>query len=184
MIKEKTSLPHPVTGAKLDLLDIFNGRDGSYMGFGSDLDERQFRGELEVKHIAGGKGISLKFKAVGINGTDFNNPINLFNQDTISYNEEYSTIAYDTDNRLSLWTISSNIPTMVKFGLRRYREVSQDKHIFIFGFGEPDDGSVFREEITIELSGNNEFAYNYSWGQSDGMFLARWSAIMKRIIAG
>lgn len=182
MFKEKTKLPHPVAGQKTDLLEIFRSKDGTYMGFGTDIDDRQFRGDLEVKHIAGGKGISLKFKAVGMSGTEFNKHTHLYNEDTVLYNEEYGTIAFDTDNRLSLWVISSNIPTMVKFGLRRYREVSKDKHIFIFGFGEPDDGSVFREEITIELTGDNDFAYNYSWGQSDGMFIARWSAILKRII--
>ena len=182
MIKDKSKLPHPVAGPSLDLLDIFIDRDGTYMGFGSDLDERRFRGDLEVKHIAGGKGIALKFTAVGMSGTEFNTHTTLFNEDTVLFNEEYATLAYDTENRLCLWVISSNIPTMVKFSLRRYREVSQDQHIFIFGFGDPDDGSVFREEITIEVSGDNEFAYNYSWGQSDGMFLARWSAIMKKIL--
>ena len=121
MIKEKIKTAHPAAKQKLDLLNIFKERDGTYMGFGADIDNRQFRGDLEVKHIAGGKGIALKFKAVGMEGSEMNNSAHLYNEDTISYNEEYSTIAYDTKNHLCLWALSSNIPTMVKFNLRRGR---------------------------------------------------------------
>ena len=182
MIKQKTKLPHPVTGPKINLMKIFRDKDGTYMGFGADKDNRQFRGDLEVTHIAGGKGVALKFKAVGMEGTEINNSAHLYNGDTISYNEEYSTIAYDTKNHLCLWALSTNIATMVKFNLRHYREVSQGQFVLIFGFGDPEDSSSFREEITIELTGGAEITYNYSWGQPDGTSIAGSSVTMKKII--
>ena len=182
MIKQKTKLPNPVTGPKINILNIFKDRDGTYLGFGADIDDRQFRGDLEVRHIAGGKGIALKYKAVGMEGSEMNNSSHLYNEETILYNEEYSTIAYDTKNHLCLWALSTNIPTMVKFNLRHYREVSQNQFVLIFGFGDKEDSTTFREEITIELTGDSEITYNYSWGQPDGTSLAGSSVTMKKVL--
>lgn len=179
--KEKKILPHPVTGPKIDLLDVFKGKEGTYLGFGDNHDNMRFRGELILKQIVGGRGIGLDFTAVGMEGTEFNKSTTLYNEDTILFNQEYSIIAYDTENRLGLWVLSSTLPTMIKFELRRYREVSKTRHIFIFGFGDPENNAAFREEITLELS-DADFSYNYSWGQSDGLFLARSSVTMKKII--
>jgi hypothetical protein len=179
MVKKNKAL-RPFAGQKVNLLEIFKGREGSYMGFGVNHDSKEFRGTLDLKRIINGRGIEIKYKAVGVEGTEFNTSTHLYNEETVLYNEENTIIAYDGENQLCLWTLNSNIPSMVKFELRRYRQISSKKHLFIFGFGNPEDNTIFREEISIELA-EDEFTYNYSWGQANGMFIASFSVTMKKI---
>ncbi len=165
---------------KTELLDAFIGKEGIYTGSGINHENHEFRGHLELKRIINNKGIEIKYNAIGIEGTELNKANTLFNENTILYSEENTIIAYDSENKLCLWTLNSNIPSMVKFDLRRYREIAGKKHIFIFGFGDPDENVLFREEISIELS-KNEITYSYSWGQADGMFISHSTATMKKV---
>jgi hypothetical protein len=89
-------------------------------------------------------------------------------------------ICNDSNNELSLWTLNNNIGTMVKFDLRRYKQFTQRRHLYIFGFGNPEDNSVFREEIAIELHEDGDISYNYSWGEAGGLFLSRSTVKMKK----
>ncbi len=90
-------------------------------------------------------------------------------------------ICNDSENKLTLWTLNNNIGTMARFDLRRFRQVSPKHCLFIFGFGDPDDNNVFREEITIELWDEGDLSYNYSWGEAGGHFLSRSTVKMKKI---
>lgn len=127
------------------------------------------------------KGVSFRYKAIGMAGTEFNKDTVLYNEETVLYNEEYTIICYDHENKLALWTLNNNIGTMVRFDLRRYRQVSPKHILFIFGYGDPEDNNIFREEITIELWDNDDLSYNYSWGEAGGHFLSRSSVRMKKI---
>ena len=180
MKKNKTQKKH--TDQKIDILEVFTGKEGSYTGSGINHEQREFTGHLELKRIINGRGIEIKFKAVGTEGTELNEPTTLYSKETILYNEENTIIAYDSENQLCLWTLNSNIPSMVKFDLRRYGEIPGKKYIFIFGFEDPDVNVVFPEEISIEISINDELIYNYSWGHADGTFLSHSSAKMKKIL--
>lgn len=166
---------------KQDPLSILIKRTGLYRGSGVNHDNKEFQAELEMKNVVDNKGISIKYKAVGTEGVEFNKETTLYNIDTILYNEECTLICYDSDNKLSLWTLNNNIGNMARFDLRRQRSVSSKHHIFIFGFGEIEDETVFREEITIELWENGDLSYNYSWGESGGLFLSRSTVRMKKI---
>ena len=117
---------------------------------------------------------------MGVEGVEFNKDTTLYNRDTILFNEEYTLICSDNKNHLSLWTLNNNIGTLIKFDLRRFRQVSPKHCLFIFGYGDPEDNNVFREEITIELWDNDELSYNYSWGEAGGHFLSRSTISMKK----
>lgn len=166
---------------KHDPLDVLRKRAGIYMGHGENHEKKAFKGDMELRNIVNNKGISMKYKAVGVDGVEFNKETNLYNLDTILYNEEWTLICNDSDNKLCLWTLNNNMGTMVKFDLRRFRQVSGKHQIFIFGFGDADDNTVFREEITIELWEDGDISYNYSWGEAGGIFLARSTVRMKKI---
>ena len=167
---------------KIDLLDILTTRDGHYMGIGVNHENKQFQGTLDLKTVVNKKGVSLKYKAVGVQGNEFNKDIMLYNHETILYNEEYTLLCNDSENKLTLWTLNNNVGTMVRFDLRRYRQVSPKHSLFIFGFGDPMDNNVFREEITLELWDDGDMSYNYSWGEAGGLFLSRSTCRMKKII--
>lgn len=151
------------------------------MGHGTNHEKKEFKADLEIKKIVNNKGVSINYRAVGTEGMEFNKPTTLYNADTILYNEEFTVICDDSDNNLSLWNLSYNIGTMVKFDLRRFRQVSPVHQVFIFGYGDIKDNTVFREEITIELWENGEVSYNYSWGEAGGLFLSRYTARMKKV---
>lgn len=168
-------------GKKINLLEVLTKRDGKYVGIGTNHDNKEFKASLEVKSVVNNKGVSLRYSAVGTEGTEFNNPKVLYNKDTVLFNEEYTIICYDNENKLTLWTLTNSIGTMARFDLRRFRQVSPKHCLFIFGFGDPEDNTIFREEITIELWEDGDLSYNYSWGEAGGLFLARSNVRMKKI---
>jgi hypothetical protein len=170
----------PAKNKKINLLDILTKRDGYYMGTGVNHENKEFQGTLTLRSIVNKKGVSLKYKAIGIEGNEFNKDTTLYNHETILYNEEYTLICYDSENKLTLWTLNNNIGTMARFDLRRFRQVSTKHCLFIFGFGDPEDNNIFREEITIELWEDGDIGYNYSWGEAGGHFLSRSTIRMKK----
>lgn len=170
----------PSKNEKSDLLKPLLIREGVYSGKGINHENKEFQGTLVLEQIVNNRGVSLKYKAVGTEGNELNSET-LYNKDTVLYNEEYTLICNNYRNEITLWTLNSGIGTMSHFDLRRYRHVSEDRFIYIFGFGDPEDNNVFREEITIELWENGDLSYNYSWGEAGGHFLSRSTIRMKKI---
>ena len=164
----------------LDLLEVLMKRSGHYMGIGVNHEHKEFKGDFEIIPVVNKRGIHIKYKAVGTSGVEFNKHESLYNIDTILFNEEHTVIAYDNNNRLSLWTLNNNITTFIKFDLRRYKQVTPKRHLFIFGFGNPDNNNIYREEITIELWDNGDLSYNYAWGEPEGHFVSRSTIRMKK----
>jgi len=164
----------------LHLLEILLKCAGHYMGLGVNHEKKEFKGDLELIPIVNKKGLLLKYRAVGTKGIEFNKPESLYNLETILYNEEHTIIAYDNKNRLSLWTLNLNVNTFVKFDLKHYKQVAPKRYLFIFGFGKPEDSTIYREEITIELWENGDISYNYAWGESEGHFVSRSTVRMKK----
>ena len=170
-LKEKTD----------DFLKMINQRTGTYSGMGINNEDKQFRGMMDLRGVVGARGARLHFAAIGIHGTDYNKSTNLYSIETVIYNEEETLIAYNSENTLCLWSLSSNIGTTVVYEYRSQKYVKNEKNVFIFGFGNPDQNKMFREEITIELYENGDIGYNYSWGQPDGLLLQRSNIRMNRI---
>jgi hypothetical protein len=164
----------------LNLIEVLLKRNGRYMGVGVNHENKEFKGELELTPIVNNKGMLLKYKAVGTTGVEFNNPESLYNVDTVLYNEEHTVIANDNKNHLSLWTLNTSMNTLVKFDLKRYKHTTPKRHLFIFGFGKPEDNKIYREEITIELWENGDLSYHYSWGEPGGHFVSRSTIRMKK----
>ncbi len=171
----------PSKHKKEDLIKVLVKCQGTYLGRGTNHENKEFQGTLVLKPIVNNRGVSMKYKAVGVDGDEFNKETTLYNKDTVLYNEEYTIVCYDSQNELSLWTLNNNIGTMARFDLRRYRQISGKRSLFIFGFGDPEDNNVFREEISIESWENGDLSYNYSWGEAGGLFLSRSTIRMKKI---
>ncbi|MCX7877053.1 MAG: hypothetical protein N2510_00260 [Ignavibacteria bacterium] len=165
---------------KDDLIQILTERAGNYMGKGVNHENKEFKGNLELKPIIDNKGILLKYLAVGTEGTEFKKDSTLYNVETVLYNEEVTLICRDNNNEICLWTLNNNIGTLQKFELRRFRHVSKNRMIIIFGYGDKEDNQIFREEITVELWENGDLSYNYSWGESGGHYISRSTVRMKK----
>lgn len=164
-----------------DFLMMLTQRAGLYSGMGTNHEEKQFRGMFDLQGLIGGRGARIHYTAIGVNGTDFNRSTNLYSIETIVYNEEETLVAYDGSNKLCLWSLNSNLGTLVRFEFRHHKYIKDDRNVFIFGYGDRKDNKIFREEITIELYENGEIGYNYAWGEPNGLLLNRSNIVMKRI---
>jgi len=164
-----------------DILSLLRKYEGNYRGFGYNHENRKFRGRLNIKPIVSNMGIYIHYTAIGTEGANLNKPTTLYTKETAIYNEEHITIALDHENNLKLWSLNSNIGTMIIFDFRGMKYITnQKKHIVIFGYGTIEDNTMFREEITIELWDNGEIGYSYTWGESKGLFLSRSFITMKK----
>jgi len=166
---------------KIEPLEILLSCKGIYTGLGVNHEDVQFRGLLEIIPVVNDKGVNIKYRAVGIHGNEFDDLDNLFSSETVLFNEEHTLIAYNNHNKLCLWTLNYNVPTVCVFKLRRFRRIPGNKTIFIFGFGERSDEKIFREEISIEIWDAGNIAYNYYWGEAGGHFLSRSTVIMRKL---
>jgi hypothetical protein len=166
---------------KEDPLKILINSSGFYTGFGVNHEDKQFKGILEITPVVGNRGVYVKYRAVGMKEQGPAKDIELYNRDMQLFNEEHTLIAYNNDNKLCLWTLNSNVPTVCVFKLRRFRRIPNVKSIIIFGFGSKEDSEHFREEIAIEIWDAGNIGYNYYWGEAGGHFLARSTVIMRKL---
>ena len=96
---------------KINLLELLTKREGKYVGIGINHEKKEFKGLLEVKSVVNHKGVSFRYKAIGMEGTEFNKDTVLYNEETVLYNEEYTIICNDSENKLALWTLASRRST-------------------------------------------------------------------------
>jgi len=129
---------------------------GQYGGEGINHEDQTFTGEFVLSKSI--NSFSISFKATGAKGE--------------LYHEERTTIALSTNEKPGLWSVNTNNPVMLQHDFRR--EVSEPgvKKI-IFGFGDTETLSSFREEITLEMYENGDLGYRYSWGMPGGEFRDR-----------
>lgn len=163
-----------------DVLSLLIKFEGSYRGFGINNENKKFRGKLTIKPIVGNKGVYIHYTAIGTEAVNLNKPTNLYTKETAVYNEEHITIARDHENNLKMWSLNSNLGTMIIFDFRGMKYIAKQKHVLIFGYGTIEDNTMFREEITIELWDSGEIGYNYSWAEPRGLLLSRASVTLKK----
>jgi hypothetical protein len=166
---------------KEDPLKILINSAGFYTGYGVNHEDRQFKGLFEMTPVVENRGVHIKYRAVGLKEEGNEKEIGLFNRDMLLFNEEDTLIAHNNENKLCLWTLNSNVPTVCMFELRRFRRIPGEKSILIFGFGKRNDETIFREEITMEIWDAGNLAYNYYWGEPQGHFLSRSTIIMRKL---
>ena len=142
-------------------------RVGTYIGEGINHENQKFMGTLTVEKIAETKGVSISFKAVG--------------EDGAIYHEEKSMIAPSMDGSVSLYVVSSNHPGITPHAFKEKKEHECGTHSYVFGFGEPDDKTQFREFISLDFWPEGDVGYRYAWGLPKGDFQERSKVRMKRV---
>lgn len=132
---------------------------GNYIGQGINHDNQEFKGALEISPLINGKGISIRFKAQGIDGE--------------VYHEEETIIAPDDEGGFSLWTLNSNALMMYRHIYKESIPKRDSLSTLKFQYNQPDDASKFREIIELDLHKNGKIGYHYSWGMPGGDFKER-----------
>ncbi len=148
------------------ILSLLGLKAGRYTGKGLNDGYQKFTGELILTSVVNNYGVLIGYKATGKNRT--------------VYNEEHTLISLNNQNKLCLWTLNSNFHTTITFDFKSHKRFPGRKDIIIFGYGDTENTSNFREEIAIELFDNGELGYNYFWGLPDGTFVKHSSITMKK----
>ena len=150
---------------EMKLLRLLGLKAGKYSGEGLNDGHQKFRGEMILTPVVNNHGVHIAYKATGIDSTVLS--------------EEHTLISLTNENRLCLWTLNSNFHTTITFEFKSHKRIPGEKDIIIFGFGNPDDNKIFREEIVFELFDNGCLSYNYYWGMPNGVFMKHSSITMK-----
>lgn len=141
------------------MLSKLNEMIGTYVGEGLNHEGQPFKGRLELQPVLAGRGFRLQFSALGRGGA--------------LYHQEDSTIAPSLQKKLTLWNFNTNTSGLVPHELRRSEAKPGAMASLVFGFGNPDDTSTFREEISLDIWDSGSLSYTYSWGLPGGAFRER-----------
>jgi len=144
-------------------IDALKKAIGTYRGEGINHENENFIGTFRLQEVLAGRGFQIFFEAVATN-----NP-------SISFHAEHSTIAFNSQNGLSLFNLNTNIPFMAVHQLVE----GPNPYELIFRFGDIGNQNSFREEVRLNLNGEN-VRYEYHWGLPGGEFAYRSGATMSR----
>jgi hypothetical protein len=144
-------------------VELLLQRAGQYQGHGINHEDQPFHGELEIGPLLGNRGVTLKFRAVGIDGT--------------VYHDERSWVAPDEGGEIAMWSIHSNGEGVLKHTRRNGAGV-EGANTLVFGLGDRNDPAVFRIEVALDLWADGAVGYRFAWGQPGGEFKPRSSVRM------
>lgn len=150
-----------------DALSALARRIGHYGGHGINHHDEPFYGELFLEELFDGSGLSIRFTALGIDGT--------------LLHDERTWIATSPDGELALWTISTNAGTVLRHDLTADRDAEDMERVLVFRLGEPSDRSILRNQVTLELFADGRLGYRYAWGRPGEAFADRSSVAMSLV---
>lgn len=133
-----------------DVLRSLLRRAGRYGGHGINHEDEPFYGELELTDLLGGHGVSIRYRATGIDGT--------------ALHDERTWIAASDAGALALWTISSNASQVMRHELAADHETDDCERVLKFRLGDPADRGIYRNQVTLELFKDGRLGYRYAWG--------------------
>lgn len=129
-------------------------RIGHYAGHGINHEDEPFHAELHLAALEVQPGVTIHYRAVGIDGT--------------VYHDERTWIARDDTGRLALWSIHTNGAGVRKHVHRHGAKVDGALLTLVFGQGNPLDNTAYREEVAVDLWPDGELSYRYAWGLPGG----------------
>jgi hypothetical protein len=140
---------------------------GDYSGEGTNPEGLGFKATLSIQSKVHDNLIELKFRA----------------EDSGSaFHEEATWITTDLlTDRLSLWTVSSNTPGVLKHDLFE-DAVASDRieRRFAFQLGKPDDMRIFRQVITLEIRKDGFIEYRYAWAVPHEALAPRTRSVLRK----
>lgn len=147
-----------------DGLAALQRRVGRYGGHGINHHDEPFYGELELTPLLNGVGVSIRFRATGIDET--------------LLHDERTWIAASPEGPLALWTLSTNAQSVLRHELTADRTSDECERILVFRLGEPSDRSLLRNQVTLELFTDGRLGYKYAWGRPGEAFADRSTVAM------
>ena len=146
------------------IIDALSARSGTFTGRGINHEGEQFTGKMTILTAALGSAVTIEFFATGDDGTVFH--------------AETTTIApTEPGGDPVLRSVGSNLGFALDHFLLGGASTSER---WVFGAGDIDDESRFREQITLAVDpeGEGTLAYVHAWGLSGEGFAERSSVVL------
>ncbi|MBX2797294.1 MAG: hypothetical protein KTR31_06500 [Myxococcales bacterium] len=140
-------------------IDGLLARVGRYGGHGINHEEEPFHGELVLQPLPGDRGVSLEFRAVGIDGT--------------TYHHECAWIAPNAQGETVLYAIHANGGGVMQYERRHGTPPEGCDQTVVFGVGQPAEADELRLEVAIDLWPDGDLSYRHAWGLPGGDYKPR-----------
>ncbi|MES2994204.1 MAG: hypothetical protein V4844_22470 [Pseudomonadota bacterium] len=135
-----------------------------FRGDGVNEAGEAFVGELRVQDLKSGRAALLSYVAAIADGT--------------VVHTESTLLGAGPDGKLCLWPVMSEIPVVLRHVELTTRSGAGGAVTTVFGSGQRDDTTSFREEITISVGADRSLVYAHAWGLPGGAFDDRSSCRM------
>lgn len=133
---------------------------GKFKGNGKLHNGVPFVGVASVEPLIDQMAVEISYKAM--------------DDDDYCFHEERCIVARDFFGTVKMWNLSSNTPGMLELEQREKGDKT------VFGLGNKEDPSVFRQEIVLEVGDDNKFGYHYYCGMPEGEFGYKSGLLMDR----
>jgi hypothetical protein len=143
----------------MPLLEFLTSRQGRLSGTGTNGEGMNFTAHLDLRARVSDNLIELAFQA---------------RDSESAFHEEVTWITSDLlQDRLALWTVSSNTPGVLQHELIEDREDERSLRRLVFSLGQRDEKRSFRQEITLDFLRDGSIEYLYGWGVPHEEFASR-----------
>lgn len=151
----------------IPVLDHLLNRQGLYEGHGTNFEGLPFKARLELRAQVDGNVVQIHFRA---------------EDEEQAFHDELTWISSDLlENRLALWTVSTNTPGVLRHELSEDSSDDLRERRLVFRLGDPEDQRRFRQEIVLDLMKDGSLEYRYSWGVPHEKFASRSRSVLRRI---
>jgi uncharacterized protein YndB with AHSA1/START domain len=148
------------------VVDHILSHAGLYRGHGTNFEGHPFRAQLEIKNIANGSAVELRFRA---------------EDEEQAFHDELTLIATDLlASKIALWSVSTNTPGVLRHELIEDSSDAVRERRLTFRLGDPSDRHHFRQEITLDFLKDGRIEYRYSWGVPGEEFGSRVRTVLER----
>lgn len=148
------------------VLEYLTAHQGHYRGHGTNFEGLPFKAELSLKPLLDGNALELRFRA---------------EDEEMAFHEEFTLISNDLlEDRIALWTVSTNTPGMLQHVLTEDSTDDQRERRLVFRLGQPDDVQHFRQEITLDLMKDGTLEYRYAWGVPHEPFATKTRTVLRK----
>jgi hypothetical protein len=147
-----------------NIFNQFRSRSGHYEGEGMDSEGAQLASLLTIDAMQGGNGIAVTLMATRSDGS--------------IYHDERALIVAGASNYV---TLTNTFPNIHELALRSTKALDDGGVSCMFRRGDVKRKSSLPIELAIELWGNGDVGFSYTWGLAGQPYRVQLAARMQRV---
>ena len=147
-----------------NIFDQFRSRSGHYEGEGMDGDGEQLASQLTIDAMQAGNGIAVTLMATRSDGT--------------LYHDERALLVSGASNYI---TLTNTFPNIHELALHATKALDDGGIRCMFRRGDVKRKSSLPIELAIELWGNGDVGFSYTWGLAGQPYRVQLAACMRRV---